>query len=374
MQRDISRVQFVLAAAVIWLAVPNIMLAAQYTVTDLGVLPNYTFESGATAINNAGQVVGFSVTSSQVVHAFLYSNGQMQDLGAFPGDTYTLANGINNNGQVVGWSAHDNFFDEQINTAFLYSNSSMATLGTFQGAAVSQATAINDSGTIAGWSATGSAESGFLYNNGNTTYLGMLSGAAAIPLGINNSGQAVGTTDNGSGLGRAFIYSGGNLSAISPLPGYTLGQANAINNAGQVVGFSYNEYTLNFSAFLYSNNTLTNLGTLGGNAYGYQATSINDSGQIVGTATADNDSPVGGFLYEAGAMEYLNDLIPSNSGWNLESATSINDRGQIVGSGYIDGQLHAYLITPIPEPGSILMVALAGVGLYRRPERRHPQV
>jgi probable HAF family extracellular repeat protein len=50
----------------------------------------------ATAINNAGEVVG---QSSGL--AFLY-NGTMQILGTLPGQTASIAYGINNSGEIVG--------------------------------------------------------------------------------------------------------------------------------------------------------------------------------------------------------------------------------------------------------------------------------
>jgi probable HAF family extracellular repeat protein len=43
----------------------------------------------------------------------------------------------------------------------------------------------------------------------------------------------------------------------------------------------------------------------------------------------------------------LNDLIPRDSDWTLESARGINDRGQIVGQGQHHGQERAFLLTPI---------------------------
>ena len=52
-----------------------------YSVTNLGTLGGeYSFGTG---INNAGQVAGASATPT--LHAFLYTNGQMQDLGTLGG-------------------------------------------------------------------------------------------------------------------------------------------------------------------------------------------------------------------------------------------------------------------------------------------------
>ena len=47
---------------------------------DLGTLGGRNSNAGG--INNSGQVVGFADISSRSGHAFLYSDGQMQDLGS----------------------------------------------------------------------------------------------------------------------------------------------------------------------------------------------------------------------------------------------------------------------------------------------------
>jgi len=57
----------------------------------------------ARGINNLGQVVGYADTADGLQHAFLYSAGQMTDLGVI-GDRWcsSIAYGINDNGQIVG--------------------------------------------------------------------------------------------------------------------------------------------------------------------------------------------------------------------------------------------------------------------------------
>jgi hypothetical protein len=45
-------------------------------------------------------------------------------------------------------------------------------------------------------------------------------------------------------------------------------------------------------------------------------------------------------------MEDMNDLNASDSGWTLLEATCINLWGQIVVSGMIDGEEHAFVLTP----------------------------
>jgi hypothetical protein len=49
-------------------------------------------------------------------------------------------------------------------------------------------------------------------------------------------------------------------------------------------------------------------------------------------------------------MTDLNDLLPQDSGWVVNYALDINDKGRIVGVGTINGQSHAFLMTPLPPP------------------------
>jgi probable HAF family extracellular repeat protein len=72
-----------------------------YTVTDLGTLGGSN--SYVSAINDRGQIVGSSRTSSGQENAFLWENGTMKILDSLPGTSSREATGINNRGQIVGF-------------------------------------------------------------------------------------------------------------------------------------------------------------------------------------------------------------------------------------------------------------------------------
>src|SRR5437899_360015 len=86
-------------------ASPAGTVKARWVITDLGTLGRRYRDSGASAINERGQVVGDSATASGKQHAFLWQNGKMTDLGTL-GRAYTDSGAvaINDRGQVVGTS------------------------------------------------------------------------------------------------------------------------------------------------------------------------------------------------------------------------------------------------------------------------------
>lgn len=116
---------------------------------------------------------------------------------------------------------------------------------------------INDSGQVVGYAQTaaGGADHATLFSTtgGANTDLGTLSGGGgySYAYGINNSGQVVGAS---GALG--FLWSAGVMtslnSLIDPASGWSIREARAINDLGQIAALGYNASTRQSHAVLLS--------------------------------------------------------------------------------------------------------------------------
>lgn len=302
------------------------------------------------------------------------------DLGTLGGAT-TKAMGINDDGQIVGASQSG----AQL-FAFLWDDSTLTNLGDLGGLG-SWAYDINAAGKVVGGSPLGSGDYHAFLWDGAMQDLGTLGGPNSYAFAINSAGQAVGyaccTAD--TYLSHAVLWGSSGIVDLGDLDlaWPAISAAYGINDAGQVVGGSYDEFA-NFHAFLWQNGGMQDLGTLGGDYS--EAEAINENGQVVGVSRLANSTPhaflwdgamqdlgaltwdqsiaydindreqvVGvlqtgpnshAFVWANGQMRDLNDLIPLDSGWVLNEARAINERGQIVGFGTFGGQTRAFLLEP----------------------------
>jgi probable HAF family extracellular repeat protein len=192
-----------------------------------------------------GQIVGYAGTSSPGYHAFLWQDGMMNDLDPLAGGA-SKADAINDAGQVVGYSTVGN-----VQHAVLWQDGGIIDLGTLPGDDNSEATAINNLGHIVGWSAD------FDLTQFRAVFPdGGVGPPDSIATGINDSDQVVGYTHflAGGTEQRAFIYADGVLTdlntLIPPGPGLILTTAQAINNNGQIVGIGLNTVENHWRGYL----------------------------------------------------------------------------------------------------------------------------
>jgi probable HAF family extracellular repeat protein len=315
-----------------------------YSVTDLGTLGGCC--AFGMTINNSGQVRGTSTTSDGASHVFLYSDGQMMDLGlAPPGITH-----MNNVGQIIGTIGGS----APAGTTVLYSNGVATPIGNLglygvggQSRPFTFTRDINDSGQVTGFSATPTSPShAFLYSDGRMMDLGTLTGDYSEAYAINNLGQVT---------GAGFLYSNGQMTDLGGLGGGSLGYG--ISDSGFVTGRSALSASEGiYHAFLYSNGQMKDLGALPGDRYSV-GLAVNDSGQVLGLSSLfSGDSSSRPFLYSDGQLLTLTTTIPL--GWSQFRGDSfnLNNNGQILVSGSGSGFTnHAFLLTPVlvPEPGSL---------------------
>src|SRR5256886_12732247 len=119
----------------------------------------------------------------------------------------------------------------------------------------------------------------------NVRNLGALPGSVySIAVGINDHGQVVGLSDS-----HAFLWQNDTMTDLGG------GGANGINNLGQAVGGSGTR------AVLWEDGAVTDLGTLPGDDYSV-AYAIKDAGQVVGGGCGGTCGWVRAFLWPNGPM------------------------------------------------------------------------
>ena len=285
----------------------------------VGYFGGFGNASYGTAIDGAGDIVGYFLNASSLYNGLYIPNGPDATLMPITGDLHSYAEGISPDGtRIVG-----------------YSTSSSS---------VSHATTWTPSQT------TG-------------TDFGSLGGANSYAFGVNDTGQVVGKSQNSSGVYHAFATDfpaqinpqTDDLGSQAGSSGDSL--ANAINGFNQIVGMTkttsgpekpfYKNGKADTSWRLPVMTTPFNTGDFGA------ALAVNDRGQMVGYANTNaQGTSYRAFIWIPNnpffGLKDLNLFLTGSqtSQWVLVQATGINDAGRIVGHGLYFGVPTAFMLYP----------------------------
>ena len=283
-------------------------------IKDLGTLGGY--ESFAVSLNDAGEVGALSTIDGpldpysflgQSIRAFFWRDGVMRDVGTlggpdtFPGLAYQLT------GAVVGASFTNSIPNPTTGVptlhAFLWRNGQMQDLGTLGGTLCCQGAVVaNSRGQVASDSTlTGDLQSHpFLWDKGRLTDLGTLGGDNGGVHSLNDNGEVVGYADlPGSQTHDAFLWRHGVMTDLGNL-GRT-SAANAINSQRQIVGHSLiDDIPGNIRAFVWENGRpivdLNDLIPQNSPLLLLDATDINERGEIAGVGVPAGCAPTDDLL------------------------------------------------------------------------------
>jgi probable HAF family extracellular repeat protein len=357
----------------------------RYSLTSLASLG--ATSSGASSINNRNWVSGFSNLSGDLTqHAVVWAGGETFDLGTLGGPNSSVSWPNHNDHFVVGiaetpsldplgerWSCAAFFPSSTGHTClgFVWHDGVMRPLPTL-GGNNGYAAGANRLGQIVGWAETAvhdptcvapqvlQFEAVIWGPRGNDIQqLPPLAGDPdSAATAINDRGQVVGISGTcykavgALSAKHAVLWEDGRAIDIGNLGGIAWNTPAAINNRGEVAGFSDlpgdDPNHPNFHAFRWTRRAgIEDLGTLPGDRLSL-AFGINDRGQVVGQSIGGSGSRA--FLRENGVMLDLNALVPTGSPI-LIYANDVNNEGRIVGQAYDQstGEYFSFVAVPRDE-------------------------
>lgn len=342
-------------------------------ITNLGTLGGHSY---GVAVSNDGTVVAghSNLEPSGLSRAFRWTQaGGMQTLGSTPTGSAAYTRGMNADGSViaVGGGVLGHFWTL---------GSGFSSVGTLGGSA-SNVSGVSADGSVLVGDALNSADVGHAFrwtSAGGMQDLGTLGGVRSYALGVSGNGQAVVGISDVVGFGdRAFRWTPRfgmeNLGTF----GGDFSRANAVSQNGfAVVGSAHLPGNSDYHAFRWTQSGgMQDLGALGGTRSWSSAVSA-DGSVIVGMGTLPGNAVEHAFLWTSSlGIVDLNTYLPSIgidiTGWTLREAKGISADGTcITGYGWIDGGYRAWVVTGVPSPSGVSVLAVAGVIAIRRKRSR----
>jgi probable HAF family extracellular repeat protein len=369
----------------------------RYTVMDLGTLGG-TY-SVANGISNSGWVSGVSTLAGDTeVHAFAWRNGVMIDLRTLGGPDSNNFFLPNDRGEVPGSSETSTldplgqdfcgFGTHLICLPLLWWNGWMIPLPTLAGGYNAGAAGVNDRSEVVGTAENTISDptcippqvrqyEPVVWENGKIQELpnfpGDTIGAAHA---VNEKGQITGWSGNCAfTLFHALLWEKGQAIDLGNLGGAMNTQGLAINSQGQVAGYGDTAGDTTYHAFLWQNGVMTDLGTLPGDVAS-AAVGINSKAQVVGGSVGASGN-VRATIWQNGVIADLNTLIAPNSPFLILAGQGINSAGQIAGEALqlSTGQVHAVLMIPAKgEAAAESATPTARSGNTQRPKIAVPEI
>jgi probable HAF family extracellular repeat protein len=357
----------------------------------------------ANSVNNKGWVAGgANLKGDTAIHAALWRNGVVTDLGTLGGADSFVGLSKSERGQIAGiaetstpdplgeaFCLGDTFFgfnDGVTCLGFLWQDGVMAPLPPLAGGNNSQANDVNNKGQVVGLAENGVQDAtctppqrlqfqAVIWGpkKGQIQQLRPLPGDSdGFGAGINDNGEATGCSGicanvSANSCLHAVVWKDGSPTNIRGLKGALLNMGSDINNQGQVLGESLLSDNATWHSFLWQKGVVTDLGTLPLKPLAFPG-GLNNKGQAVGHSCDATDTLCAAYIWENGVMTDLNTLIPA--GVYLYYAGDINDRGEIAGIAVdlVSDTSNAFLAIPCDEAHAQVEGCKGGPSVIRTSE------
>lgn len=332
------------------------LAAPRYQIYEISN-PNSFTASQAFGISNAGVATGrytFSGGSSifSVMKGFGFTGHPNLESRPFCVGNATTQTSMFGGGVAVGTCATTLFGTSRL--PVIWRSGAPTQLPLPSGETLGDANDVNAGEIAVGSVGSGSLQKAVYYSGNTATLISQTTANGSFfttAYGINDSNRIVGTgidpTNAARNVGMVFDIGTNSAFEVGALPNANGALAFGIGNGGHVVGSSMQNQGAGLP-FIWTQATgMVAIPLPAGTSQG-SARGVNTAGWAVGTASSAFAIP---FVYDGTNTYRLQDLIPSNTGWNLSTNTSssamaINDSNYIVGTGILNGQTRGYIMVP----------------------------